>query len=161
MLLHGILFHITTQEERIRATHFKSQDYAVMHASACATTYDTHTHAYTHTHTHKRTNTHTQAHKHNIVCVRNNIKRAQTLHTHTADTLRRLLEQSAANKEKNRKAVADKYCYRQAEIGVGDCGGLRYIPGGFGVYSLCYTGRTCVCVCAQVCVYVCCPFMRA
>jgi hypothetical protein len=23
----------------------------------------------------------------------------------------------------------DKYCYRQAELGVGDCGGLRFIPG--------------------------------
>jgi hypothetical protein len=87
-----------------------------------------------------------------------------------ADTLKRLLEQSAANKAKNAKAIAvgikrrtspnsehslqcagnnevvtisgtsmgvryglampqDKYCYRQAEIGVGDCGGLRYIPG--------------------------------
>ena len=23
-----------------------------------------------------------------------------------------------------------RYCYRQAELGIGDCGGLRYIPGG-------------------------------
>lgn len=22
-----------------------------------------------------------------------------------------------------------RYCYRQAELGIGDCGGLRYIPG--------------------------------
>ena len=22
-----------------------------------------------------------------------------------------------------------RYCYRQAELGVGDCGGLRFIPG--------------------------------
>ncbi|KAF5827960.1 hypothetical protein DUNSADRAFT_18456 [Dunaliella salina] len=46
-----------------------------------------------------------------------------------SDTLKRLLEQSAANKEKNQRAIQNKYCYRQAEIGVGDCGGLRYIPG--------------------------------
>eukprot|EP00197_Chlamydomonas_leiostraca_P004701 CAMPEP_0202868660 /NCGR_PEP_ID=MMETSP1391-20130828/11003_1 /ASSEMBLY_ACC=CAM_ASM_000867 /TAXON_ID=1034604 /ORGANISM="Chlamydomonas leiostraca, Strain SAG 11-49" /LENGTH=172 /DNA_ID=CAMNT_0049548855 /DNA_START=143 /DNA_END=662 /DNA_ORIENTATION=- len=46
-----------------------------------------------------------------------------------SDTLKRLLEQSAANKDKNKRAILDKYCYRQAEIGVGDCGGLRFIPG--------------------------------
>jgi hypothetical protein len=23
-----------------------------------------------------------------------------------------------------------RYCYRQAELGIGDCGGLRFIPGG-------------------------------
>ena len=62
----------------------------------------------------------------------------------TADTLRRLLEQSAANKEKNKKAVQDKYCYRQAEIGVGDCGGLRYIPGEShkGVYAVFLVSHT-------------------
>jgi hypothetical protein len=31
--------------------------------------------------------------------------------------------------DRNRKELATKYCYRQAEMGVGDCGGLRYIPG--------------------------------
>ncbi len=30
---------------------------------------------------------------------------------------------------RNRKDVFDKYCARQAELGVGDCGGLRLIPG--------------------------------
>jgi len=46
-----------------------------------------------------------------------------------SDTLKRLLEQSEANKAKNKKEILDKYCYRQAEMGVGDCGGLQYIPG--------------------------------
>lgn len=26
-------------------------------------------------------------------------------------------------------ASIPRYCYRQAELGVGDCGGLRFIPG--------------------------------
>jgi len=30
---------------------------------------------------------------------------------------------------RNAKAIANKYCKRQAEMGVGDCGGLRLIPG--------------------------------
>lgn len=30
---------------------------------------------------------------------------------------------------RNKKALEAKYCQRQAEIGVGDCGGLRFIPG--------------------------------
>lgn len=25
--------------------------------------------------------------------------------------------------------IHHRYCYRQAELGIGDCGGLRYIPG--------------------------------
>lgn len=29
----------------------------------------------------------------------------------------------------NKKATEDKYCARQGEMGVGDCGGLRFIPG--------------------------------
>ena len=29
----------------------------------------------------------------------------------------------------NKKATLDKYCQRQGEMGVGDCGGLRFIPG--------------------------------
>ncbi|GLI62616.1 hypothetical protein VaNZ11_005279 [Volvox africanus] len=44
-------------------------------------------------------------------------------------TLKELLARSEANKDKNRRDVQNKYCYRQAELGVGDCGGLRYIPG--------------------------------
>ncbi|MEW5298483.1 MAG: hypothetical protein WDW38_000782 [Sanguina aurantia] len=46
-----------------------------------------------------------------------------------SDTLKRLREQSLANKEKNAKAIAKKYCIRQAEMGVGDCGGLNFVPG--------------------------------
>ena len=30
---------------------------------------------------------------------------------------------------RNKKAISDKYCQRQGEMGVGDCGGLRFIPG--------------------------------
>ncbi|CAI9785271.1 unnamed protein product [Fraxinus pennsylvanica] len=35
--------------------------------------------------------------------------------------LKKLLEQSKLNKEKNRQAIQDKYCIRGAEWGVGDC----------------------------------------
>ena len=31
---------------------------------------------------------------------------------------------------------SDKYCYRQAEIGVGDCGGLRFLPGEYSLSLL-------------------------
>jgi hypothetical protein len=46
-----------------------------------------------------------------------------------SDTLKQLLEKSKANKEKNKREVANKYCFRQAELGIGDCGGLNLIPG--------------------------------
>ncbi|KAI8469481.1 MAG: hypothetical protein J3K34DRAFT_423741 [Monoraphidium minutum] len=46
-----------------------------------------------------------------------------------SETLRLLKEKSDANRAKNKKAIENKYCYRQAELGVGDCGGLRLIPG--------------------------------
>lgn len=46
-----------------------------------------------------------------------------------SSTLKELLARSEANKAKNKKDIQNKYCYRQAELGVGDCGGLRYIPG--------------------------------
>ncbi|GAB4817469.1 hypothetical protein N2152v2_004515 [Parachlorella kessleri] len=46
-----------------------------------------------------------------------------------SDLLKGLLEKSAANKGRYKKELQDRYCRRQAEIGVGDCGGLRYIPG--------------------------------
>ena len=42
-----------------------------------------------------------------------------------SDLLRKLREQTDANKAKNRKALQDLYCRRQAEMGVGDCAGLR------------------------------------
>lgn len=43
--------------------------------------------------------------------------------------LKELRERSDANRAKNRKAIENKYCYRQAELGIGDCGGLKLIPG--------------------------------
>ncbi|WIA37150.1 hypothetical protein OEZ86_014111 [Tetradesmus obliquus] len=46
-----------------------------------------------------------------------------------SDTLKKLLEKSEANKAQNKKDILNKYCYRQAELGIGDCGGLRLIPG--------------------------------
>lgn len=46
-----------------------------------------------------------------------------------SDSLKKLLEKSAANAAKNKREVANKYCYRQAELGIGDCGGLNLIPG--------------------------------
>ncbi|KAG2489707.1 hypothetical protein HYH03_011814 [Edaphochlamys debaryana] len=46
-----------------------------------------------------------------------------------SNTLKELLKKSEANKEKNKRDIQNKYCFRQAELGVGDCGGLRFIPG--------------------------------
>ncbi|EFN56341.1 hypothetical protein CHLNCDRAFT_144809 [Chlorella variabilis] len=46
-----------------------------------------------------------------------------------SDLLRTLKERSEANRGANKKALEDRYCMRQAELGVGDCGGLRLIPG--------------------------------
>eukprot|EP01024_Parvocaulis_polyphysoides_P043554 TRINITY_DN3992_c0_g1_i2.p1 TRINITY_DN3992_c0_g1~~TRINITY_DN3992_c0_g1_i2.p1 ORF type:complete len:155 (-),score=8.50 TRINITY_DN3992_c0_g1_i2:54-518(-) len=46
-----------------------------------------------------------------------------------SDLLRDLRAQSDANREENMKNIKDKYCKRQAELGIGDCGGLRLIPG--------------------------------
>eukprot|EP00803_Ostreobium_quekettii_P008480 evm.model.scf_3531.1 EVM.evm.TU.scf_3531.1 scf_3531:8673-10687(+) len=43
--------------------------------------------------------------------------------------LKELKERTEKNAEKNRRDIEAKYCARQAEIGVGDCGGLRDIPG--------------------------------
>lgn len=47
----------------------------------------------------------------------------------STDLVKRLLESSEKNKDSNKKALLAKYCARQAEDGVGDCAGLRYIPG--------------------------------
>ena len=47
----------------------------------------------------------------------------------SSDLLRTLKERTAANAASNKKAITDKYCYRQAEMGIGDCGGLRYVAG--------------------------------
>jgi len=47
----------------------------------------------------------------------------------SSDLLKRLKEQTTSNQKKNKVDLQNKYCYRQAEIGIGDCGGLRLIPG--------------------------------
>eukprot|EP00892_Ulva_mutabilis_P010662 jgi/Ulvmu1/7969/UM004_0202.1 len=46
-----------------------------------------------------------------------------------SDLLSILKANSEENKQKNKRAIENKYCQRQAELGVGDCGGLRFIPG--------------------------------
>lgn len=46
-----------------------------------------------------------------------------------SDLLRTLKERSEVNREANKKKLQDIYCRRQAELGVGDCAGLRLIPG--------------------------------
>lgn len=46
-----------------------------------------------------------------------------------SELLATLKAKSEANKEKNAKELSSKYCMRQAELGIGDCGGLRFIPG--------------------------------
>ncbi|KAI3426212.1 hypothetical protein D9Q98_008588 [Chlorella vulgaris] len=46
-----------------------------------------------------------------------------------SDLLRTLKERSDANRGARKKELEDRYCRRQAELGVGDCGGLRLIPG--------------------------------
>ncbi|KAK9830416.1 hypothetical protein WJX72_011646 [[Myrmecia] bisecta] len=46
-----------------------------------------------------------------------------------SDFVKNLRDKSDANRASNRKALQDKYCYRQAEMGVGDCAGLQLIPG--------------------------------
>lgn len=38
-------------------------------------------------------------------------------------------ERSDANRAANRRKIENKYCARQAELGIGDCGGLKYVPG--------------------------------
>ncbi len=46
-----------------------------------------------------------------------------------SDLLKELKARSEANKDQRTKELRDKYCKRQAELGVGDCAGLRLIPG--------------------------------
>lgn len=43
--------------------------------------------------------------------------------------LNELKARTEANRESRAKELRDKYCMRQAELGVGDCAGLRLIPG--------------------------------
>ena len=45
------------------------------------------------------------------------------------DYIKGLLAKSESNREQRDKALREKYCYRQAELGIGDCAGLRLIPG--------------------------------
>ena len=42
-----------------------------------------------------------------------------------SELLKGLREKTDLNKAKNKREIVDKYCYRQAELGVGDCAGLR------------------------------------
>lgn len=44
-------------------------------------------------------------------------------------SMRRLKAKSEENKARRKRELEDKYCRRQAELGVGDCAGLRDIPG--------------------------------
>lgn len=46
-----------------------------------------------------------------------------------SDLLKELKEKSEQNRDANKKKLQDTYCRRQAELGVGDCAGLRLIPG--------------------------------
>ena len=41
------------------------------------------------------------------------------------ELVKSLLARSDQNRDRYKKELADKYCYRQAEDGVGDCSGLR------------------------------------
>ena len=47
----------------------------------------------------------------------------------TSPLLKELKERSETNRASNRRAIENKYCARQAELGIGDCGGLKYVPG--------------------------------
>ncbi|KAL6768116.1 hypothetical protein ACKKBF_B37865 [Auxenochlorella protothecoides x Auxenochlorella symbiontica] len=44
-----------------------------------------------------------------------------------SDFLTRLKKQSTDNQAKNKRALDLKYCKRQAEMGIGDCGGLKRV----------------------------------
>jgi hypothetical protein len=46
-----------------------------------------------------------------------------------SDLLKTLKERSDAKREQRDRELRDKYCMRQAEMGVGDCAGLQLIPG--------------------------------
>ena len=43
--------------------------------------------------------------------------------------MRSLKERTEQNKDQRKRDLLDLYCRRQAELGVGDCAGLRLIPG--------------------------------
>jgi hypothetical protein len=46
-----------------------------------------------------------------------------------SDLLRSLKEKTELHRDGRKKELLDTYCRRQAELGVGDCAGLRLIPG--------------------------------
>lgn len=46
-----------------------------------------------------------------------------------SEFLKTLKERSELHREERQRALRDTYCKRQAELGVGDCAGLRLIPG--------------------------------
>lgn len=75
-----------------------------------------------------------------------------------SDTLRKLKEKSDANRALNKKRIENKYCYRQAELGIGDCGGLRLIPGVTKVRACVGDGGVWMCVCVWMCVRACAAF---
>ena len=55
-------------------------------------------------------------------------------HNHLpADLLKTLKERSDANRAGRKKDLEDRYCRRQAEIGAGDCAGLRWVGVGQGI----------------------------
>lgn len=56
-------------------------------------------------------------------------KTEEDLRFEGTDLVKSLLARSDLNREQNKKELANKYCLRQAEDGVGDCAGLRLIPG--------------------------------
>ena len=43
----------------------------------------------------------------------------------SSDLLKTLQERTEANRDANKAELTERYCRRQAEMGVGDCGGLR------------------------------------
>lgn len=47
----------------------------------------------------------------------------------SSDLLRTLKQKSDEKRDERKRELQDKYCRRQAELGVGDCAGLRLIPG--------------------------------
>lgn len=57
------------------------------------------------------------------------VETEEDIRVKSTDLVKTLLERSELNRDKYRKELQDKYCYRQAEDGVGDCAGLRLIPG--------------------------------
>lgn len=46
-----------------------------------------------------------------------------------SEFLKTLKERSELHREERQRELRDTYCKRQAELGVGDCAGLRLIPG--------------------------------